>query len=71
MFSCLLKVAALLIGYMRVSKRDGSQRLDLQRDSLPEAGVVAERIYEDLASGRKDARPGIQPNGALVKVVKT
>ena len=42
----------MLIGYIRVSKRDGSQVLDLQRDALAEAGVDANRIYEDLASGR-------------------
>ena len=31
----------MLIGYMRVSKSDGSQRFDLQRDALIEAGVQA------------------------------
>jgi DNA invertase Pin-like site-specific DNA recombinase len=49
----------MLIGYIRVSKSDGSQSLDLQRDALLEAGVESHRIYEDLASGRKDARPGL------------
>ena len=29
----------MLIGYMRVSKADGSQTLDLQRDALLAAGV--------------------------------
>ncbi len=29
----------MLIGYMRVSKADGSQTVDLQRDALTEAGV--------------------------------
>jgi len=63
----------MLIGYMRVSKQDGSQCLDLQRDALIEAGVAPERIYKDLASGRKDARPGLeaclkslQPKNTLV-----
>ncbi|ETR66772.1 MAG: resolvase [Candidatus Magnetoglobus multicellularis str. Araruama] len=63
----------MLIGYMRVSKQDGSQCFDLQRDALIKAGVSTERIYEDLASGRKDARPGldaclkaIQPGNTLV-----
>ena len=63
----------MLIGYIRVSKRDGSQGLDLQRDALAEAGVEASRIYEDLASGRQDARPGwtsclkaLQPGNTLV-----
>ena len=51
------------LGYMRVSKADGSQVLDLQRDSLLAAGVSPEHIYEDMASGRKDDRPGL--NAAL------
>ncbi len=50
----------MLIGYARVSKADGSQLLDLQRDALIEAGVGADRIYEDHASGRKDHRPGLE-----------
>ena len=63
----------MLIGYVRVSKSDGSQTLDLQRDALLESGVDAGRIYEDLASGRKDDRPGLatclkalQPGNTLV-----
>ena len=31
------------IGYIRVSKSDGSQVLDLQRDALLEAGVDPKR----------------------------
>jgi len=50
----------MLIGYARVSKADGSQLLDLQRDALIDAGVAEERIYEDLASGRHDHRPGLE-----------
>ncbi len=42
----------MLIGYMRVSKTDGSQVLDLQRDALVAAGVDIARLYEDHASGR-------------------
>lgn len=49
----------MLIGYMRVSKSDGSQKLDPQRDSLLTAGVKSEHIYEDQASGKKDDRPGL------------
>lgn len=49
----------MLIGYARVSKADGSQLLDLQRDALEAAGVEPGRIYEDRASGRKDHRPGL------------
>lgn len=48
-----------LIGYARVSKADGSQVHDLQRDALVQAGVEANDIYEDSASGKKDDRPGL------------
>lgn len=47
----------MLVGYMRVSKADGSQTTDLQRDALLAAGVEAEALYEDKASGAKDDRP--------------
>jgi DNA invertase Pin-like site-specific DNA recombinase len=50
----------MLIGYIRVSKVDGSQITDLQRDSLIAAGVAPEHIYEDKASGKLDVRPGLQ-----------
>jgi DNA invertase Pin-like site-specific DNA recombinase len=50
----------VLIGYMRVSKADGSQVLDLQRDVLIAAGVKRSHLYEDLASGKKDDRPGLE-----------
>jgi len=50
----------MLIGYVRVSKGDGSQLLDLQIDALISAGVSPERIYQDLASGRHDDRPGLR-----------
>jgi DNA invertase Pin-like site-specific DNA recombinase len=49
----------MLLGYMRVSKADGSQTTDLQRDALTKAGVEAERFYEDHASGKRDSRPGL------------
>jgi DNA invertase Pin-like site-specific DNA recombinase len=49
----------MLIGYMRVSKADGSQTTDLQRDALIVAGVSPAHFYEDLASGRRDDRPGL------------
>lgn len=50
----------MLVGYIRVSKSDGSQTLALQRDALLAAGVPEATIYEDLASGRKDHRPGLE-----------
>lgn len=48
------------IGYARVSKSDGSQSLDLQRDALKKAGVTKKNIYHDTASGKKDDRPGLE-----------
>jgi DNA invertase Pin-like site-specific DNA recombinase len=61
------------IGYIRVSKSDGSQVLDLQHDAMIATGVDPERVYKDLASGRKDDRPGLraclkalQPGNTLV-----
>lgn len=63
----------LLIGYIRVSKADGSQTVNLQRDALIEVGIDPDRIYKDLASGSKDNRPGLreclkalQPGNTLV-----
>ena len=50
----------MLIGYARVSKSDGSQSVDLQRDALIAAGVEAARIYEDRASGAREDRPGLE-----------
>lgn len=49
----------MLVGYMRVSKADGSQTLDLQRDALVAAGVSEEQLYDDRVSGRADDRPGL------------
>ena len=49
----------MLVGYMRVSKSDGSQVNDLQRDALLAAGVDARHLYEDAASGKRDDRPGL------------
>lgn len=49
----------MLIGYMRVSKADGSQATDLQRDALVEAGVGGDQLYQDFASGKRDDRPGL------------
>jgi DNA invertase Pin-like site-specific DNA recombinase len=63
----------MFVGYMRISKSDGTQTLALQRDALATAGVAPTRLYEDLASGRRDDRPGLtaclkalQPGNTLV-----
>ena len=50
----------MLIGYARVSKADGSQSLDLQRDALRAEGIDdAANLYHDFASGVRDDRPGL------------
>ncbi|MGO9752380.1 MAG: recombinase family protein [Solirubrobacteraceae bacterium] len=49
----------MLVGYVRVSKVDGSQTVDLQRDALLAAGIDAAHFYDDHASGRRDDRPGL------------
>jgi hypothetical protein len=61
-------VLSPLVGYMRVSKADGSQVLDLQKDALTAAGVPERNIYSDTASGKKDDRPGLD---ACLKAVRT
>ena len=45
------------IGDLRVSKADGSQTPDPQRDTLAAAGVGPEHLAEDHDSGRKTERP--------------
>ena len=68
------KYMTMLIGYMRVSKADGTQVLDLQKDALLAAGIHEDRIYSDIQSGsRFDNRPGLlsclkalQPSNNLV-----
>ncbi|MEO5316760.1 recombinase family protein [Pseudarthrobacter sp. CC12] len=47
----------MLVGYMRVSKADGSQTTNLQHDALLAAGIDTGSLYEDKASGKKDDRP--------------
>ena len=44
---------------MRVSKADGSQVFDLQRDGLIAAGVTERHLSSETASGKKDDRPGL------------
>jgi len=45
------------LGYIRISKHDGSQVLDLQRDAMCTIGILPERIYQDPASGRHRPPP--------------
>ena len=58
----------MLIGYARVSKADGSQSLDLQRDALQAAGVDAVHVYHDFAFGVRDDRPGLD---SCVRALRT
>ena len=58
----------MLIGYARVSKADGSQSLDLQRDAPRAAGVDAVHVYHDFASGVHDDRPGLD---SCVRALRT
>jgi DNA invertase Pin-like site-specific DNA recombinase len=46
----------MLIGYSRISQQD--QKLELQLDALRKAGC--EKIFQDVASGSKDERKGLQ-----------
>jgi DNA invertase Pin-like site-specific DNA recombinase len=48
------------LGYARISKADGSQTLNLQMDALAAAGVSADQVYSDEASGKRDDRPGLE-----------
>ena len=45
----------MLIGYARISKADGSQSLDLQRDALRQAGVSDDAIYNGPSVRRTQA----------------
>ena len=45
---------------MRISKNNGSQTIDLQRDALIAAGVQEDRIYQDSTSGKNEDRPGLK-----------
>ena len=56
------------LGYVRVSKADGSQTLDLQMDALAAAGVSPDQVYSDEASGKRDDRPGL---GACLKALRS
>ena len=51
-----------------MSKADGSQVIDLQRDALAKAGVDLEHhLYTDAASGKRDDRPGLE---ACIKALR-
>jgi DNA invertase Pin-like site-specific DNA recombinase len=53
----------MLLGYMRVSKADGSQTVGLRRDALAEfeRELIAERTKVGLASARARGRTGGPP----------
>ena len=52
---------AMLIGYVRVSKSDGTQTLAPQWDAMLAAGADPTRIYEGLASGDTAADRPAEP----------
>lgn len=63
----------MLVGYVLVSRNDGSRTLAPQSDAMRAANVAPERIYQNLASGRHVARPcsaaclkALQPGNTLV-----
>lgn len=47
------------LGYARISKADGSQKLDLQWDALKSEGIKAKHIYSDKITGAAKNRPGL------------
>lgn len=55
--------ASMKVGYARVSTAD--QSLDLQIDALKQAGC--EKVFHDIASGARTARPGLQDALAYVR----
>src|SRR5262249_526661 len=57
-------VVGELVGYMRGSTKE--QKFDLQQDALLAAGVTPRYLYQDIASGAKQARLGL---GAFLKAL--
>ena len=52
----------MLIGYARVSKTDGSQSLDLQRDPLRDPREATRRVPRREARKRRAAAAGLPPS---------
>lgn len=48
------------LAYIRVSKADGEQTLDLQKDAILAEEIDQRNIYQDHASGKKEDRPGLE-----------
>ncbi|MER3353351.1 MAG: recombinase family protein [Hoeflea sp. D1-CHI-28] len=46
-----------MTGYIRTSKSDDSELLDLQRYALTAAGVPSSRLFEEQTATRRDTRP--------------
>lgn len=53
------------VGYARVSTREQTASLDTQREALAEAGC--ERIFEDVISGARSKRPGLDAARQFVR----
>ena len=57
----------MLVGYMRVSSDTDRQTTDLQRDALLAAGVDSRHLFEDRASGAREARTGLAEALAFIR----
>jgi hypothetical protein len=62
----------VFIGYMRVSKADGSQVVDQRPDALAVTGVPADQLDLDRGSGKRDDWPGfpLQDDGTELRLAQ-
>ena len=65
----LVYVTDMQLGYLRVSKADGSQALDLQRDALLAAGVEAGQQDDPGQAAPGDGRHG-QPDTKVAELCR-
>lgn len=58
----------LKLAYIRVSKADGAQTLDLQMDAMEKEGIAPGHIYQDYAPGKNSKREGLD---SCLKALRT
>ena len=58
----------LKLAYIRVSKADGAQTLDLQMDAMEKEGIASGHIYQDYAPGKNSKREGLD---SCLKALRT